>query len=331
MSISHAARRALAGAVAAPLLSVATAAASVPHTIHLGATVYSFGGVARSVHRRPSWIAPAAMHGGILYGSSYDGGFINLYSLKGKDQAPIGQLSAGLTSPQGLAVDRHHRLWVANTNAYSVVGFKRGASSPFATLNDAGFYPVSVAVDSNGTVYAANAEGVNGPPGNVTVWAKGSTNPTATLTYASFEIVLGLGVDAQNDLFVTYIPTSGPPSMVEFPAGSQNGVPVSIEEANVGDITFDESGNLVMEDLENTLGIWAPPFTSGPERTIPVLGNEPTFDRKEKTIWLAYANFSTPKIFGYDYATGSLHDTITNGWTASAIPYGVATDPAASL
>jgi hypothetical protein len=301
------------------------------HAVALGAQVFRYGGSSRRVPSTRGWISPAAKKGGVLYGASYDGAFINLYSVRGNNQQPIGQLTSGLVSPQGVVVDKGHRLWVANTNAFNVVAFRRGALAPFTTLNDPNYYPITVAVDGSGTVYAANAESTTGPPGNVTVWAKGSVNPTATLTYPDFLIVLGVGVDASNNVYVSYIPTSGPPAMVEFPAGSQTGQPVAIQGANEGVMTFDSANNLVMETLSNTLGVWASPYTSGPSRTIPAFGNEPTFDRMERRVWVAYANFSFPKILGYNYATGKLVDTITAGWTSTAIPYGVAIDPSARL
>jgi hypothetical protein len=299
------------------------------HTVRVGAEVIRFGGPARHTAARRSWTSPAAS-GAVLYGSSYDGGFINIYPLNGTNQAPIGQLTSGLVSPQGMMVDRRHRLWVANTNAFSVVAFQRGATTPFRTLKDPGYYPISVAVDSQGTVYAANAEGTTGPPGNVTFWKKGS-KAAGTLTFSNFEIVTNLGIDSNDNLYVSYIPKSGPPAVVEFPAGSQTGQQLSIQDANLSDITFDSAKNLVMETLSNVLGVWAPPYTSGPTRTIPAFGNEPTFNKRENKVWIAYANYSEPKIEGYNYKTGKLMDTITNGWTATGIPYGVAIDPPAPL
>lgn len=297
------------------------------HVVRLGAQVYRYGG---AIHRHPagrSWVSPAARRQPIVYASSYNGGFINIYPQKGSNQAPIGQITNGLLSPQGMDVDAHHRLWVANTNANTVVGFRPGATSPFTILKDTNYYPIEVAVDSHGTVYASNAESTTGPPGNVTVWAKGHTKPTATLTYPNFLIVLGVGVDAADNVYVSYIPTSGPPAMVEFPAGSQTGQPLPIQNANEGEMTFDSSGNLVMETLNNTLGVWAPPYTSGPARTIPAFGNEPTLNKPEHKVWLAYANFSDPYIMEYNYATGQLLDIVTNGWSSNGVPYGVALDP----
>lgn len=297
------------------------------HVVRVGNQVFRFGGTRAGRAHLRGWMSRAAAVQPILYGSSYDGGFINVYPQKGSNQAPIGQLSSGLLSPQGMHVDARHRLWVANTNASTVVGFKRGATAPFVTLKDPNYYPLQVAVNSQGTVYASNAESTTGPPGNVTVWAKGHTKATATLTYGNFLIVLGVGVDAHDNVFVSYIPTSGPPAMVEFPAGSQTGQPVNIQNANEGEMTFDSSGNLVMETLQNTLGVWAPPYDGSPLRTLQAFGNEPTLNKAERKVWIAYANYSTPHILGYNYKSGALLDTISSGWNNTAIPIGVALDP----
>lgn len=301
------------------------------HVIRAGAEVVRFGGPSRHAQRR-SWISPEARkQAHLLYGASYDGGFINIYPLRSSNQSPIGQLTTDLVSPQGIVVDGSHDVWVANTNAFNVLGFARGATTPFATLSDPNYYPISIAVDGNGTVYAANAESTTGPPGNVTFWKKGASSPSGTLTYANFEIVTNIGVDASNNVYVSYLPTSGGPSMVEFAAGSQTGTPIAIQDANLGDMTFDKSGNLVMETLANTLGVWAPPYTSGPTRTIPAFGNEPTLQKRERKVWIAYANFSTPMLESYDYTTGAQVDVVTKGWTSTGVPYGVAVDPPAPL
>jgi hypothetical protein len=275
------------------------------------------------------WLSPAALSGPVLYGSSYDGGFINLYPLHGNNQQVIGKLTSGLLSPQGMAVDRRHDLWVANTNAFNIVAFKRGATTPFRTLDDSGYYPVTVVVGTDGTVYAANVVSTTGPPGNVAVYKRGSTKPTQTLTYSGFGLVLGLGIDASNNLYVAYSP-NGPPAVVEFPADSQTGQPVNLTNISASDIVFDDQNDLVMENASGGLGIWTPPYSGGPARSIPAFGNQPTFNAREGRIWVALADFSTPKILGYDFVTGNLIDTITNGFTPnSAIPYGVAIDPGA--
>ncbi|MBV8723844.1 MAG: hypothetical protein JO350_00770 [Candidatus Eremiobacteraeota bacterium] len=308
--------------------------ASGEHVIRIGSREIRFGGPNHRAAARRSWIVPGAAKDGraLLYGSSYDGGFINIYHEHGTNQAPIGQLTNGLVSPQGIIVDKYHQVWVANTNAFTILGFQRGATTAFTTLNDPGYFPVSIAVDGNGTVYAANAQGQSGQSGNVTYWTKGSTSPSGTLTYSNFQVVLGIGVDASNNVYVSYVPKSGPPAVVEFPAGSQTGQVLPMSNVTISDITFDKQANLVMEDGSGGLGIWAPPYSGPPSRTLSAFGNEPTLGRHEHKVWIAYANFSNPMIEGYDYITGAQIDVITSGWTQnSAIPYGVAVDPPARL
>jgi hypothetical protein len=307
---------------------------TAPATAPVSSTALGVGGHAirfgDNVHNDPSrrgWLSRPALTGPVIYAASYDGGFINIYPLKGNNQAPIGQLTNGLQSPQGVFVDGHHHLWVANTNAFSVVGFKRGAATPYRTLNDPNYYPISVVEDTSGTVYAANAESTTGPPGNVTYWLKGKTNPSGTLTFGNFLIVTNIGIDASNNVYVSYIPMSGPPAVVEFPAGSHTGQQLAIQDANLSDITFDKSNNLVMETLSNELGVWEPPYTSGPSRIIPAFGNEPTLDKNNGKVWIAYANYSTPMVEGYSYKTGVLKDTITQGFSSTGVPFGIAIDP----
>lgn len=322
---------------ATPVMSGAglqmTTLASGEHVVRIGARQIRWGGPVRHVAQTRSWIEPARRHRkkALLYGASYDGGFVNIYKEKGTNQSRIGTLG-GLTSPQGIIVDKHHQVWVANTNAFNIVAFKRDATTPFTTLSDPGYYPVSIAVDGNGTVYAANATGTSGQTGNVTFWKSGSTTPSGTLTDPTMQLVLGIGVDANANVYITYIPKSGPPAVMEFPAGSQTGQILPMADTTISDITFDSSSNLVMEDGSGGLGIWAPPYSGDPTRTINAFGNEPTFNKSEAEVWIAYANPSNPMIESYSYSTGNQLDVITNGWTPQhAIPYGVAVDPPAPL
>lgn len=283
-------------------------------------------------HRGGGWMSPAAKSGltGIIYGASYDGGFVNLYALHGTDQTVIGQLTNSLVSPQGIVVDGAHRVWIANTNAGNIVAFKRGETTPFRTLDDANEFPVAVAIDESGNVYAANAESTTGPPGNVVMYAPGATSPTETLTFSDFNIVLGLGIDAQGNRYVSYIGSQGP-SVVEFPKGSTTGQQLNMADLEISDIIFDDSADLLMEDGSGGLGVWPSPYQGLPSKTIPAFGNEPTLNAVEARVWVALADPNSPEILAYNMKTGDLVDTITAGFNGNALPYGVALDPRASL
>ena len=98
----------LAGALAACSSSGAPSAApglgsvssmilpSGEHVVRAGFHEVRFGGAVRHAHAGRSWIDPAGKKNAILYGSSYDGGFINIYKQKGTGQQPIGRLTSGL-------------------------------------------------------------------------------------------------------------------------------------------------------------------------------------------------------------------------------------------
>jgi hypothetical protein len=142
--------------------------------------------------------------------------------------------------------------------------------------------------------------------------------------------VLGLGVDGLGNLFVSYIGSLGP-SVVEFPKGSQTGQQVNLADSEISDIIFDHNADLLMGDAFGGVGVWPAPYSGGPTRTIDAFGNEPTFTRSERKIWVALANPDTPEILGYEVDNGALLDTITDGFNTNAWPYGVAIDPRASL
>lgn len=302
------------------------------HTLSVGGAHVAFGPYVgpNAGHRVGGWMSPKAGLTGIIYGASYNGGFVNLYALNGNNQTVIGQLTTDLVSPQGIVVDGLHRVWIANTNAGNIVAFKRGQTTPFRILQDANEFPVAVAIDEGGNVYAANAESTTGPPGNVVMYAPGATSPTATLTFSDFNIVLGLGVDASGNRYVSYIGSQGP-SVCVFPKGSTTAQKLNMSDLSISDIIFDDNADLLMEDGSGELGVWPQPYQGIPTSNIPAFGNEPTFDAAERRVWVALANNSTPEILGYNVKTGALIDTITAGWSSSAIPYGVAVDPRASL
>jgi hypothetical protein len=60
--------------------------------------------------------------------------------------APAGTLT-GFDRPQGECVDAAGDVFVANTNASNIVEYAHGATTPVATLNDSGQFPVACAIN----------------------------------------------------------------------------------------------------------------------------------------------------------------------------------------
>ena len=171
------------------------------HVVRLGNHTIRYGGPQGSANSHRGWISPDAKKGHVLYASSYNGKFINIYKEGGNGQQPIGQLTSDLVSPQGLSLDKKHHLWVANTNAFTVVAFKRGATTPYVTLKTPDTIRFGRRRSPRHGLRRQRARR-SGQPGNVTVWANGSTNPTATLTYSNFLVVTNIGVDTSNNVYV---------------------------------------------------------------------------------------------------------------------------------
>ena len=110
--------------------------------------------------------------GNIEYISDFNNSVISIYSRNFAGQTPCGQISAGLSNPQGMFVKGStHDLYVANTGDEDVLVFHRGATSPFMTYTDpTGQFAADVTVAKDGTVIASNIFSANGGKGSISTW-----------------------------------------------------------------------------------------------------------------------------------------------------------------
>jgi hypothetical protein len=115
--------------------------------------------------------------GPIVYVSDFANGVINIYQPDFAGQAPCGQLTSGLRSPQGLFVQAStHELYVANTGDYDIVVFRRGETNPTRKYVDpSGQLPSDVTVAKDGTVIATNNRRPTGHIGSISTWHKNGT------------------------------------------------------------------------------------------------------------------------------------------------------------
>jgi hypothetical protein len=243
---------------------------------------------------------------------------VSVFDLNGTLQGQIG----GLSYPGGLFVDSKHNLWVANGGANDVLGFARGATTPFATLNDAGAGPLDVTMCPNGTLYVAGDDSTA-----IEVYPRGSTNPTRSLTYPGAQQSDALTCDASGNVFATIV-ISFHGGVVEFPRGKQSGatqLPLTL--GGPGGVKPDNAGNLLVDDQS------AQTITEYTEAGSPTGNSISTaFDcinfgvlRNSKVVGCpVYVAYKTSYGQSYTFPGGTSVQTYSGSFM---LPYGFAFDP----
>jgi hypothetical protein len=286
---------------------------------------------------------PAAPSKGLIYVVQPYQGYINVYPLKGHNQKLIGQLSGTyFPFPQGVAVDRQHNLWVTNfTSSYTVEKFPPGATTPSEVLNDPApgtgsvYYPVAVAVDDDGTVYVANEYYTPSfGPGNIVVYAKGSTNPTQTLTAPSILFPEGIAVDKNHNIFTNVYTTNAQFVIGEFKASSNGSYSYAVinssPRAFLNYIALDQKGNLLGGSnyhLGQSLLVYGPPIWGQIRQFGGYLGAfGVAFAQKDDVVFAG--NLNGHGVVEYSYQSGHQINEIFDGMVG---PGSIAVSPPAPL
>ena len=234
----------------------------------------------------------------------------------------------GLTGPQGLAVGAglNTDVYIANTGANNVLVYPINSSTLKATLNDAGYYPVDIAVAKSGTVFVANIFDTSGNPGNVTVFKPGGTTIARKIKDPNFYEVISDTIDELNDLVVCYNDRSGVGACDEFPGGKGPGTTIVSGLSFAGGSAFDATENLVVADQLGHVNIYSP--NDGSQcNTISSTGPSIAFDKSQNDLFVA--DSGTGDIEEETYAGcsggGKIEFTYTAGSSGSLA--GVAVDP----
>jgi DNA-binding beta-propeller fold protein YncE len=267
-----------------------------------------------------------------LYVSQFYTNDIQVYKQGGTNQSPIGTITNGVINPQGMFVTPNNWIYVANTGGNNVLVFDKGGTTAIQTLNDPNQYPVDVAVDTDGTVYASNIFATDGSPGSVTVWAPGNTNPTGSLAVPNNAKVLFCALDKFHNLYVNYIDiNSGVGAMVKFKHGQGNAQLTNVVTNFPGGMEFDQLGRLAAAD-QIAANVSAYRLPSGtPVFTVASTGDSLGVSFSKTRSYLYVSDAVNGNVYKYVWKNGSLVDTISTGLGSSSPPFGVAADPGAPL
>lgn len=257
-----------------------------------------------------------------VYVSSYKLNYVAIYCVKGKNQPPIGKITDGISGPEGLAVDAKGNLYVTNTTGNNVTEYARGSTSPSFTYTAQLGDPAGVAVDKMRNVYVTNLS-----PGSLTVFPQQSNTPKLHVTNG-LTFPIDVALDPKSNVYVTTYNsgfTAG--EIMEFAPGTSSGTSLGISTKEPGGITLDKSGDIVTADQGLPGVLVFPPGKTNPSKTFAQNTIDPDpvrLTRNEKQAFVGDAIGNA--VYVYDYPSGTLVDTITDGVDG---PNGIALDPTA--
>jgi sugar lactone lactonase YvrE len=312
----------------AALLSGCSQSALSPVTAQSQSTSSQNGVLgARPTHnaavRTPGWLSPEAKSGkGLLYVSDQFNNRIAIFSTKkSSSPEPVGQITDGVSGPDGAFIDPKGTLYVCNFGAGTVTEYAKGKTKLSKTLTGAGS-PKYVVAGTDGTVYVSNFNGSF--DGDVLEYAKGRKTPTKTIPFSTFPA--GLAIDKSNNLYVAYNDSQNDDiEVLEFAPGSTNGTNLGIHIAfgYAGGMTMDKKGDLVIGDqADATVYVYPPGGTSASETYTSTAVYAVALDSANKNLFIS-APFG-PSVSEITYPKGAAVQTYTNTLSAA---FGVATSP----
>jgi hypothetical protein len=282
----------------------------------------------------------AAQSSGLIYVSGAQCGCVQIY--RESDATRIGEITDGLSTPQGLAVDSAHNLYVANqirSNSTSdVLVFHKGETAAFRTIADPFGWANDVAVDTNGTVFLVNY--ADFPPrergGEVSIFLPGQNNRVGFIKDETknkkFYAVSAAALDANHNLYITFWNGVDTPYIDEFfqPAtGTVRLKNLGIQTAGNGyfDVVLDNQNDIVTQGADTGEIAVYPPGQNIPSETF--AADQPgmmAFDEMKTNLYVV-SQSSTYGFFEYSYPGGQLEKTVTDGWGSGNVPTGIAVSP----
>ncbi len=183
----------------APLSASHSAPLSALHSGVILSVATAGSGVEGRPDTSPSWIAPGAASGALLYVSDLGNFDVRVFTYPALK--PAGKLT-GFVQPQGECVDRAGNVWIANTEGMDLREYAHGGTTEIARVSDVLGYPAGCAVDpKSGNLAVTNIENFSGNA-NVLVYkrARGTPAVYGNATLSSFYFA---AYDPQGNLYVS--------------------------------------------------------------------------------------------------------------------------------
>jgi sugar lactone lactonase YvrE len=131
-----------------------------------------------------------------LYVTGHNSDNVVIYDLRRRGFPKIGEITDGVSGPNGVTVDAAGQVYVANSDG-SVSIYNSGATTPKLTLKQDLTVAESVAVDASGSVYVCN----RGTGGSIVVFPRGQNIPSQVITNTLIKVPSQIQVDGSGNLF----------------------------------------------------------------------------------------------------------------------------------
>jgi sugar lactone lactonase YvrE len=267
------------------------------------------------------------------YGAPSDPGEVNDYNANNsKDKKEFCQVS-DLTGVNAIAVDSTGELWIPQQNASGVnevTSIAPDCGKAGTTLSDPNGQPNDIAFNSSGVRYVSDIVGNGSTAGDISVYPKGKTSPTSTLTDSAVFYSQGVAVDSHGNVyqaFVNQAVTKG--GILEFAAGKMPGKIIKDIKITVPGVPIlDKSDDIIVtDDATTAVNIYAPPYNKAP-KTFPLEGTTSQCSLNKAETNIACADRGNDSIDIYSYPAGKYSYSFSNGLGASPLlTIGIAQDP----
>lgn len=194
---------------------------------------------------------------------------VNIYqtaALK-NNPAPIATIHVQTGCPYGLVTDKSGTLYVADNCATGdVEEYPKGSTKMKTAITDGVSYPLGLAIDSKQNLYVTDYIPSSGA--EITVYPKGQTSPSETITGGGLQDPFGLAFDKSGNL---YIADFGADEILELKAGTTNVVNSGLTDVGepLGLAYDDKTGYLWETDgAGNLINIYKPSSSTSPIKSI---------------------------------------------------------------
>lgn len=302
-----------------------------------------FGSVSHPASKGPSDAVVAVCNNqpNLLYVSQFNANTVNIYNnpATSPNNPPIATITPGqgLNNPAGMIVDPVTTiLYVANFSAQNVLLFKKCGTGPGATLFDAPFNPIDVAISSgsSGAVYVSNFTAPS-----VTVFPLPNSNytPSLTLTDPNARSGMGITIDKFGDCFWSFVDNSGQGRVDRFKGCLMPAIPIALftpVNGPPGGVQLDFPNNrlLLNDQIANRTYRIPSPWTGSPFLFPQATGAQPLFlALRNNESRLYVADGANGAVQRYKYPSAVMQGPLTNGLTAAGGVMGVTVFPPAPL